>query len=890
MTSEPRPPAFLRRIVRSCLPLEDREPLLQELDGLYEQRVRSHGRAAARAWYARQATGFLVRVGAGRVIESAGGMRSVASDARVALRSFRQRPAFVMAFAITLAVGTGILATVYAAARWVMLRPVPGVTSPDRLTTIRLSMNGAPPHVSFTVSHPDLLDLRERLPLNGALAASTPIEVDLRSEGAMPWRAAGAMVTSNYFAVLGTRLEAGRPFLVQEESRTIEQPVVVVSHALARRFAPDGDAIGRELRVNGTPVRVVGVTPPGFRGHSLPGREELWLPLSALKVIDPSTDARATTLRGQGIWRRMVGRLPDSVALEAMPAAADAAVATTRAEHRFHSYVATDHRIQVFPGIGLDPSVRASVRRTLTQLGIVAAFLLCLAIANLANLAMIESARRGTTTAIRVALGASRGRIARGVFVETAFIAGVGAAISLWLAWLWSRWFQETQLSEFGGELGGMRVDLRVVLFTLGAAFLAALIAYLRPATSVRLQSLDRLLRRNAAEDRPAHNVRSVLVAVQVALSLVLLIAAGLLGRTVANLREIDVGFRPERLLTFSLDPHLHGYESRELDGLARRLEARLVEESSIESAGFISPSPLRSSYFTASLYGSDDPEGQRLIGAGFYVTPGFLTALGVRTIAGETPWRGDSATVVLARGTLTKLFPGLPPAAAIGRLVPTRAGRQGLVRIAAIVEDVHLSDITSDPPPTLFRPLGERPAGLSLTGFIGTSRTSAAATAVRNVVGQYAPELPIFDVRSARAAVDLQFADRHAMARVASTLGVIGLLLAVIGLYGVLAAMVAARRREIGIRSALGAAPRDILGRALRHGLGPVAAGLPVGVAGAILFSRLLAPQLFGLNALDVTAYGASIGLLLVCAVVTALVPAWRATRVSPAEVLREE
>lgn len=890
MNSDPRPPALLRRIVRASLPFEDREPLLQELDGLYRQRVRSSGRSASNTWYARQALSFAVRVGARRVIESAGGMRALASDARVALRSFRQRPVFALAFVITLAVGTGVVATVYAAARWLLLRPVPGVAAPEGLTTLRLGFKGGPPHVAYSISHPDYRDLRERLPVDGALAASTPIEVDVRPGDAEPRRVAGAMVSSNYFSVLGARMAAGRAFLAEEEAQMVEQPVVILSHSLAKRVAPDGQAIGSELRVNGRTTRIVGVTAPGFRGASLPGRDELWLPLSALPLIDPSTGPQAIASRGEGIWRHFVARNADSVAGVAVLGAANAVIAAARAEYRFHSYMALDQEFRAFPGVGLDPAVRESVRRTLAQLGFVAAFLLCLAIANLANLTLIESTRRGTITAIRVALGAGRVRIARGVFVETALLAVSASILALGLAWVWSRWFQGTQLSEYGGELGGMHMDARVMLFTIGAASLAGAFAFLRPATSVRLHSIDRLLRRGAQEDRPAHTARGALVAVQVALSLVLLVAAGLLGRTVANLREIDVGFLPGRLLTFSLDPHLHGYESRELDVLARQLETRLDEVGSIDGAGFISPSPLRSSYITASLYGSTDPEAHPVIGAGFFVSPGFLTTLGTRTMAGDIAGLADSGTVVLTRDALAKVFPDLAPAAAVGRMVPTRAGGKRPLRIVAVIGDVHLSRITGDRPPTWFRPLAERYAGTSLTGFVKAGRIAAATAAVDAVMRRDAPELPIFDIRTAREAVDLQFADRHAMARVASTLGFIGLMLAAVGLYGVLAAMVASRRREIGIRSALGAAPAVILRRALRDGLGPVALGIPLGLLGAMVFSRLLAPQLFGLEALDATAYSIATTALLACTLGAALIPAWRATRVSPAEVLRDD
>jgi predicted permease len=884
------PPALLRWMIRVLLPSDDRDPLVDELDALFHEKESRRGRWSANFWYWRQTMSFLTHLGFDRLRDAVGGLSGMRADARLALRSFRRHPAFVVSFTVTLAIGIGVLATVYTAASWVLLRPVPGVTRPDELATLRLGSAVAPPHVSWPVSHLDYLTFRDRLPLGGRLAAVTPMEVDVRPEGGEPVRINGAMVSRNYFTTLGATLSAGRGFLPEDEDGTGSGVVAVVSRTFARRLNPSGTVVGNRIQINGSSVLIVGVTSPEFRGASLPGTEEIWLPLSALSVIDPSADARAPALRNEGIWRRMVGRLPDGSTVAAATAAANVVMSNIRDEFAPNSFPADHQRMQLFSGIGLDPAVRANVRRTLGQLGVVAVLLLCLAVANLANLSLIETTKRATAGAVRVALGATRARIASAALIEAALLGTGGTVVALWLAHVWSRWYQGTQLSEHGGALTGMRLDPRIAGLTLLVAFVATGLAYLRPANTLRAYSINRLMRRNAGDARTTHRLRGGLVAAQVALSMMLLVAAGLLGRTVLNLRSIDLGFQPNHLLTFALDPHLHGYESRALDQLARRLEQRLKAEGGLRGAGFVSPAPLRSSYVTTSLYRSDDPKVPPLIGAGFFVTPGFLPAIGARTIAGDSAWQADSGTVVITRNAVDSLFPGMPAGEIVGRMIPTRPNRARPVRVAAVIENLSLSDIRREPVPLVFSPLGQRWAGLSMTGFVDLNGRGRSSTIVRRVMSADAPELPLFNVRSARAAVDLQFADRNAMARAAATLASIGLVLAIVGLYAVISAVVATRRREIGIRGAMGAAPHRILGRVLVGGLLPVVLGLPLGVAGSILIGKLIAPQLFGLESLDPIAYVGATVLLIGAATGAAFLPAWRATRISPDEVLRDD
>jgi predicted permease len=888
MIDTPIPPRLLRAVVSRAIPVDERHALLEDLDDLYATRHRNHGRRSANAWYLRQTVGFVFQVGTAQMTDA------VSSDIAHAMRSFKRRPAFTVAFLVTLAVGTGVLATVYAAARWVLLRPVDGVGAPKELVTIRLGSREAPPFVSFNVSHADLQVLRDRLPVRGALAGVTPIEVDVRSGNGDPQRVAGEMVTANYFSVLRASLGSGQHFQAVEDDARFGVTSVILSDHYARALSADDpkDMLGTEVRINGALVRVVGIAQPGFRGAELPARSELWLPLSALPIIDPSVDMQQVSRRDYTVWRRMIARPAEGTAVDAVEAAANHVMEEIRAEFGgAHSFLANHFRMQAFPGVGLDPGVRTSVIRTLSLLSGAAALLLALAIANLTSLALVQATSREGATAIRLALGATRARIARALVVETMLLGLSGGIVALLLAGVWSRWFQQARLDERGASLIGMHLDAVVIVSSLLAALFAAVVASISPLRLIWSGVVERVLRREAVGTSTTHRTRSVLVAVQVGISVILLVTAALLGRTVNNLRSIDLGFAPDRMLTFSLDPHLHGYESKELDRLARDLAQQIARTPGALNAAFVSPTPLGSSYFTSSLYASPAADAEPVIGAGYFVTPGFIATMGLTVIAGDMNWRADSATVVISRGTLAKLLPGMMPQQAVGAMLSTRRGGRNAVRIAAVIDDVKLSDITSEPPPVILRPLAERYKGASMSGVVRSAGNPLdLVNPVRAIARSGAPELPLFGIRSVREAIDQQFAERHAMARTASTLGAIGLLLAAIGLYGVLSHIVASRKREFGIRSALGASPVRILRMVAVTALVPVAFGAAAGLGASAWGTRLLSTQLYAMERLDALSYVGAVGALLVAALCACLVPAFRAVRVSPAEVLREQ
>jgi predicted permease len=892
-TGEARPPRLVMAVIRASLPSADRDPLARELELLWAARAREHGARAANRWLARQALGFAFRVLPARWLPGGASLDSVVSDARVSIRTFRRAPAFVATFVLTLAIAIGVLATVYSAAHWVLLRPVPGVRGGDRLITMRLGERwewARAYDASWGISQPDLATLQQRITPLDELAAMTSADVDVQVRQAPPRRMAAEMVTTNYFHVLGARVFAGRTFGAEDETDAAPR-TTVLSYQFASTIAEDpASTVGSNVRVNGTLLRVIGVMEPGFRGAELPGRPLLWLPPSALSITDPSARPDARTNRMFRVWQRMIGRLAPGTTPVQVEVAANGVMEAVRKEFHRNSYMGDIFGFQVFPGVGLDPAVRLSARHTLALLMGAATFLLCLAVANLTNLALARTVSRVGAMAVRFALGATRARVARALLVETLMLSVCGGGVALLLVMAGGSWFSGTQLSEFGASLQGMHVDARVVAFVMVTSFAATLVAFLRPAVVTRWRPLESLLRR-ATPAGEGQRFRSVLVALQVAISMVLLVAAMLLGRTVENLRSVDLGFSPEHLLTVKADPLLHGYDSVQTGRLARAVEERLRGAPGVAAAGAVTPAPLGSAYTTSFLqrHPGDVNKDEEVGGAGYYVTPGFFKALGVPVLAGDQAWSGDSGTIVITLNTLRQLYPTLPPASAIGHTV---FGYKDVpLRIAAVVADVKLSDLTKDPPPTMFRPLRESPLHEPLSIYVRSSGNSTQALAsVHRAMASIAPTVPLYDARSAREAVDLQFAEQRVMAIVASALGALGVALAAIGLYGVLANIVAASEREIAIRAALGAGPRTIVMRVLTRGFVPVAVGAVVGTAGAAAVSRLIASRLFGLQALDPASYGWGLITMATIALVACLPPAVRATRVSIVQMLRAE
>ncbi|MEX0891270.1 MAG: FtsX-like permease family protein [Gemmatimonadota bacterium] len=889
--TSPRPPRLARWLLRSVLPTEARH-LVAELDDLHAARAARSGRWAAHGWYLRQVAGFGVRIGPRRLLAAGTGPIFLGRDIRLALRTCRREPAYAAAFICTLALGVGGVATVYAAAHWVVLRPPPGVGAPADLVTLRLGADGAPPHVSFGVSEPDLVRLRERIPGLTGLAASTPRSVNVIGADGQPRRVAAELVTADYLDVLQVSTVAGRGFLPEEGDMAAPAAVLVLAYDLALELAGSAaGAVGRTVRVNDRPFQVVGVAPPGFRGAELPGRARLWFPPAALPAVAPATPPDVLSRGGAQFWQRLVGRRAAGVPVAAVAAAANAEVELAKAQGPYPTSLGNmvRFRFDVWGGVGLDPAVRAQASRTLALLAGAAAFLLLLVVANLASLVLARVSGRTTGTAVRLALGAGRGRVAREVLVETMVLGVLGAAGALLLAVAWRGWFEHARLGGGSASLEGMPIGVPVVAFALATAVVTGLLAGIPPALATRRAGLLAVLRGARHGDRAGQRVRSLLVAFQVAVSVVLLVGGGLLARTVANLRAVDLGFDGAGIATVTFDPEQYDVGPGGVAELARRVERHVMEQLPGARAGVVSPPPLQGGFVTHGVQSQE--ESARWV-AGYYVTPGFVPTLGARVLAGTPAWRADSGTVVITRAVATALWPGSPAEAAVGRTVwePDYMGG-GTMRVAAVLEDIRSAAVTGEIPGALFRPLAEMSRGSEMQVWVRSADgPGRVAAEVRRALAAAAPGLPVYDVRSVRATAELQFMERTVLARAAGALAVLGLLLAAVGLYGVMASAVAERRREIGVRAALGAAPGEILGSVVARGLVLALVGGVAGIAAATVVGRALRAQLFGLHALDTATYvGGMVAVLLVAAAASWL-PARRATRISPMEVLRNE
>ncbi len=896
MAAGVRPPRLLRAYLRRMLPPGDRDGLLVEMDELFARRAARDGRTRAVLWYLRQAAHFRVRLagsGPGQFRSGATSrVQGVLRDVKYGVRVLLRRPAYALASIVTLGIGIGGVTAVYTVANWVLLRPVPGVATERRLATLQLEIRqgGA---FAFPMSAPDLADLSDRIRGVRRLAASTEYGVHVEAAGGEPRRLSAEVVTANWFEVLGLRPELGR-------DQSGEAGTVVVSDRLWRQaWAGSRAVLGSDVRINGHLFRVAGVAPSGFRGADLPGEADLWLPASAFPVVDPSLPADVLERRSETVWRDLVGELTPDATPDAIGADAERAIAAIRETYGgMHSFRA-DFVVRTYPGVGLAPRIRGNVRRTLGLLGATAAILLLLALANVTNLALAHGAGRSGQIAVHAALGASRTRLVQRALIEHLLLGLAGAAAGTGVAFLALRLFRHASLSSLGASLTGVRPDWRVLAFTLAVAVAAGMLAGVVPALATGRVRLLGSLHGIRHGRRRSLRLQSGLVVVQVALSTLLLVGAGLLVRSVLNLRATSLGFEPEHALRYSMDPRVQGYDDARTLTLVRRAVRRLESIAGVEAAGFIAPSPVSESYFTMSLYpagGSKDDDAVH--GAQFQATGRFLEAMGAKLIAGRsfrdderTP--GDSVSpvpVVITRALARQAFPDLPPDAVIGRSLLQSFGKAPPALIVGVIEDLRLVSLSEASPPIVLYPWRDG-YGFELTGWVRTgprpeSMIGPVSAALRNVD----PELPEYDMAAARDRVDGLIVEERVVARLALALAAVGLLLTGVGLQGVLGYAVTQRRREIGVRAALGATPGAILGAFVRRGLLLTALGGVVGVAAATAATRIIRARLYGVTPLDPPTYVGGAVLLLAMAALAVWGPARRSTRVAPTEALVAE
>lgn len=814
-------------------------------------------------------------------------------DLRFALRSLVRRPGFTFVAVITLALGIGANAAVFSLADTLLLQPVPGVRAPDSLIVVSFGREQYP-NATFFISQPDFADLRAAAaPALTGLATAYTSAAHVAVPGARTRRLDLAAVTAGYGELLGLKPALGR---LPEVGADGNARVVMISDRLwTDLFSRSRQALGRVVTIDGSPFTVVGVAPPGFRGPRTPGSTDLWVPVQAHADVipvypDDVLARRDWTLYGEVLGRRAPG--VDVASVQAHLKDVAARTATADASSSLRGLVP-----RVSTGIGLTAWARARIVEVLKILGTVAAFLLALACANMANLLLGRAATRRQELAVRRALGAGRGRLVRQLTTEAMLLAGLGGGAGVVLAMGFTRLFRTQRVLSWLPPLNDLRVTPSVLWFALAVAALTGLVFGVAPSilATRRIGATLQGTRRGIAGRVGS---RSVLVVVQVAISLTLVVGAGLLLDTVRALRTTPLGFDPHGVIEASLDPGTQGYDPDDRLQLFRDLLDRARAIPGVTAAGLAS-FPVQGSMRGNMLVrpeGAASDDDRAILASSNSVTDGFLAALHLELVAGRDflpqevfEPQPEEGVLILSETAARHVFPDGP---AVGRHVDVgHGGEPKILRVVGVVRDARVQALKEPGGALALKPLAQGwPPSWGTLYTRAPANTGTLPGELRRVMNDLDPELPLFDVQPAANRIDESLAPERLLARLTGAFAVLALLLAAVGLYGVMAAAVQERSREWGVRLALGADPGTVRSMILRQGLKTTALGVLIGVLGATQGARAIAHHLWGVSPLDPRTFAVAVGTLLAAAGLACWTPARRATRVDVMETLRSE
>ena len=820
------------------------------------------------------------------------------NDFRYAVRSLRRAPGFAAVAIVTLALGIGANAAIFGVLNGVLLRPLP-FDEADRLVLVSMTRpESGDDRRPF--SYPDYADLQERSRSFDGMAAWTFGRSNFTSGD--PELLLHAVVTSRFFSILRVQPALGRDFRV-EDDRPGAPAIAIISHGFwQRRLGGDPGAVGRPIQLNGRPFDVVGIMPSGFRFLTFRRDTDVWLPLGS----DPFVDRRyARSVYGMGVLARLA---PGSTIASAR-ADVDAIarqLAIERAENRGRGMAVFSLRDQI---VG---TLKPALRVLMAAVG----FVLLIACANVANLVLARAASRRREMAIRASLGAGRGRLLRHLLAEHLLLAFAGGGLGLFLA-SWSldllALVPAAAPSLFVPYTLGpdaVAIDGRVLVFTaglsLGMTFLFGFGPVLRGA---RTSLTSDLQARGDSAPRHEQRTRSALVIVEMALTAALLVGAGLLMRTLFSLQRVDPGFDTDRVVSFDVNLPAPRYGNPAASrGFVTECVDRLAALPEVAAAGAVEFLPLAGFDAATGLFiegWPPAPPGQDVQIHYRSATPGYFGAIGMRLVQGRGFTASDRETaprVALINETMARrLWPGEDP---IGRRValtveslryrpdgpPTRDWAAGMREIVGIVGDVRHGGLDAEAFPEMYVPFAQRPAR-DMTIVVRTAADPRAVIAQgRRIVSDLDPEQPISNEGTIADLVSASIARPRFNAVLLSAFTALALILAGVGVYGVIGYTVARRIPEIGIRIALGGTGRDIAALVIGQSLRLSVIGLAAGLIAALALSRLLSGLLFGVTVRDPVVFAGAAVVLAAVALVASVVPAWRATRIDPIAALRSE
>ncbi len=836
-------------------------------------------------------------------------LETIWQDLRFGSRKLRQNPGFAVMAVLTLALAIGANTAIFSLVNAVLLRSLPGVQSPDNLVLFSdgsfeggFMANTPDPGILPAYSYPLYNRLRRQLQLFDDIAAqqsnTTGAVVERAgsdsSSAADP--ASARCVTANFFDVLGVRALLGRTFRADDQTAPGANPVLVLSYGYwQRQFGGTLSVIGAQLTVNGFGYAVVGVAPPNFIGTKVGAATDFWVPLTMQEQL-MRRESRLS-LSDKTWWLLVIGRIKRGVPLRQAQAELNVALQQYLAETPASpNEIALRKRVRAelsAGGKGVSSPRRQFGPSLLVLMGGVG-MLLLIACINVSHLLLARSVRRQSEVSLKLALGASRSRIVRQLITEGLLLSILGGIAGLALG----RWCTAglVRLASTGQVplVVDTTPDARVFVFSSLLILATAVLFGLVPVWQVSLTHLSGSLKemsRSVSGSTSRRAFSRLLLISQVALSLLLLVSAGLLTQTLRNLQKVDKGFHEDHLLLVNLNSRLTGLNPRQMVSVYEQL---LEEMSSlpVQSVSLAVDTPLSGNTNTTdiSIPGRASTQGDNMEVQTVVVTPRYFETMGMNVLQGRGISREDRAAtprIAVVNEAMVRRF--FDSGEVLGRRFWAGAQDQELT-VAGVVKNARMNDLRSEPRPTIYLPLAQSPEYLRGLQVRVKGDPAMVAARIRQIIRRTNPNLAVNQMTTLHQQVDRSLVRERLIATLSGAFGVLALILVCVGLYGVLSQSVAQRTAEIGVRVALGAGQRRVQWLILRESLVLVLSGIAVGIPAALAAAKGMASLLFELSPVDPRTLCSATGTVVIVTVLASYIPAWRASRVDPIVALRYE
>ncbi|MBA3256406.1 MAG: ABC transporter permease [Pyrinomonadaceae bacterium] len=837
-------------------------------------------------------------------------MDSLLNDLRYGLRGLLRRPAFTIVALVILALGIGANTAIYTLINAVVLKPLP-VSKPEELVLFNDSpsegtrvsdgdiSSGRWDHFSYSAYRYFREHDRSFQELSAFRSAESRISVrrtDVQSGEAE--RASGHLVSGNYFAVLGINALQGR-VLTNDDDSPAAPPAAVISNGYwKQKLSGDAQIVGKNILLNGTAFTIVGVMPPEFFGTRVRRSPDFWLPLA----FQPQIELRKSFLDDKNVyWLNLIGRLKPGVRIEEAQAGVNTGL------HQFltqqaGSQLSDDNRraiqntyVQLAPGGRGLSGLRRFYSQALRMLMVIVLLVMLIACANVGNLLLLRAAARQAEISLRQALGASRARLVRQLLTESLLLAAIGGVAGILLA----QWGVSVLVARVAATAPlDVKPDFSILLFTTGISLVSGVLFGIAPAIRATRTDLTSALKEKASHGRKSRfNLGSALVVSQVAVSLILLVGAGLFARSLIKLQQEDLGFNRDNVLLASVDTRLSGYKPNELSPLYRQLYDRLSALPNVSSVTLATYSPMSGTNrnSTITVRGYTPAQGEDVAVSDLLVGPSFAETLGVPLLLGREIGLQDtpaSTKVAVVNQSFAKAF--FQDQNPIGRRMTFEEDSdKDDFEIVGVIGDAKFDSAKEKADRSVYRPIfqvQDQGAYSNVLALRTTGDPLNLSAPVRAAITQVSDRLPILNLTSLRIQTDESLKQEKLIAQLVSFFGLLGLGLSCVGLYGIMAHAVVRRTNEIGIRMALGADRGHIIWMVLKESLLLVAVGVVIGVPAAWGAAHLISNQLFGLNPSDPVTLLTAVILLSLVAALAGYLPARKASRVNPLAALRYE